>query len=247
VKEDKRPVLEATRARPESAQQTTGSKRVAPGSIVAKRYRLERVLGTGGMGTVWLAHDVSLDTQCALKLIDAEKAKIDEVRVRFEREAKASAQLRGAHVVDVFDYGLWGDVPFIAMELLEGEDLAQRLERVSRLSPEETYWILAHVSRALAKAHARGIVHRDLKPENIFLVDTGADEIAKVLDFGIAKHEGYSVGDKTTKIGSFLGTPHYVSPEQARGQFTDGRSDLWGVAVIAFQCLTGKLPFQFQR
>src|SRR5690606_10020493 len=88
-----------------------------------------------------------------------------------------------------------------------------------------------------------GIVHRDLKPENIFLVDTGADEIAKVVDFGIAKHEGYSVGDKTTKIGSFLGTPHYVSPEQARGQFTDGRSDLWTVGVIAFQCITGKLPF----
>ena len=235
-------MLEATHAQSESAKQAE-SRRIAPGAIVAERYRLERVLGTGGMGTVWLAHDVSLDTECALKLIDAEKAKIDEVRVRFEREAKASAQLRGAHVVDVFDYGVWEEVPFIAMELLEGEDLAQRLERVQRLSAEETYKVVAHVCRALAKAHSRGIVHRDLKPENIFLVDTGAEEIAKVLDFGIAKHEAYSVGDKTTKIGSFLGTPHYVSPEQARGQFTDGRADLWGVGVIAFQCMTGHLPF----
>jgi len=235
-------VLEAKHAQNESAKQTD-ARRVVPGAVVAERYRLDRVLGTGGMGTVWLAHDVSLDTECALKLIDAEKAKIDEVRVRFEREAKASAQLRGAHVVDVFDYGVWEEVPFIAMELLEGEDLAQRLERVQRLSFEETYRVVAHVCRALAKAHSRGIVHRDLKPENIFIVDTGAEEIAKVLDFGIAKHEGYSVGDKTTKLGSFLGTPHYVSPEQARGQFTDGRADLWGVGVIAFQCITGRLPF----
>jgi serine/threonine-protein kinase len=216
---------------------------VTAGSVVAGRYKLERVLGTGGMGTVWVAHDASLDSKCALKLVDSEQAKIDEVRVRFEREAKASAQLRGAHVVHVFDYGVWDDVPFIAMELLEGEDLAQRLGRVKRLDVETTYRIVAHICRALSKAHALGIVHRDLKPENIFLVDTGAEEIAKVVDFGIAKHDGYSVGDRTTKIGSFLGTPHYVSPEQARGQFTDGRSDLWAVGVIAFQCITGKLPF----
>ena len=216
---------------------------VAPGSVVAGRYQLERVLGTGGMGTVWVAHDTALDSKCALKLVDSEQAKIDEVRVRFEREAKASAQLRGAHVVHVFDYGIWGDVPFIAMELLEGEDLAQRLARDKRLSPKDTYWVVAHICRALSKAHSLGIVHRDLKPENIFLVDTGAETIAKVVDFGIAKHDGYSVGDRTTKIGAFLGTPHYVSPEQARGQFTDGRSDLWAVGVIAFQCLTGKLPF----
>ncbi len=226
-----------------TASHVAAGSAVAAGSVVAGRYQLERVLGTGGMGTVWVAHDTALDSKCALKLVDSEQAKIDEVRVRFEREAKASAQLRGAHVVHVFDYGVWGDVPFIAMELLEGEDLAQRLARDKRLSPQDTYWVIAHICRALSKAHSLGIVHRDLKPENIFLVDTGADTIAKVVDFGIAKHDGYSVGDRTTKIGAFLGTPHYVSPEQARGQFTDGRSDLWAVGVIAFQCLTGKLPF----
>jgi serine/threonine protein kinase len=245
VKEEQPPVLEAKKGQEEPARvaQGTSQKAMAAGSTVAGRYTLERVLGTGGMGTVWLAHDSSLDSKCALKLVDSEQAKIDEVRVRFEREAKASAQLRGAHVVHVFDYGVWDDVPFIAMELLEGEDLAQRLARVKRLGPAETYWVVAHICRALSKAHALGIVHRDLKPENIFLVDTGGEEIAKVVDFGIAKHERYSVGDRTTKIGSFLGTPHYVSPEQARGQFTDGRSDLWAVGVIAYQCITGRLPF----
>jgi len=235
-------LLEVGKRKADSSS-TASQAHVAPGSVVAGRYQLERVLGTGGMGTVWVAHDTALDSKCALKLVDSEQAKIDEVRVRFEREAKASAQLRGAHVVHVFDYGIWGDVPFIAMELLEGEDLAQRLARDKRLSPQDTYWIIAHICRALSKAHSMGIVHRDLKPENIFLVDTGAETIAKVVDFGIAKHDGYSVGDRTTKIGAFLGTPHYVSPEQARGQFTDGRSDLWAVGVIAFQCLTGKLPF----
>lgn len=234
-------MLEVGNRKAESTSATQAQ--VAAGSVVAGRYQLERVLGTGGMGTVWVAHDTALDSKCALKLVDSEQAKIDEVRVRFEREAKASAQLRGAHVVHVFDYGVWQDVPFIAMELLEGEDLAQRLSREKRLTPQDTYWVIAHICRALSKAHAQGIVHRDLKPENIFLVDTGAEEIAKVVDFGIAKHDGYSVGDRTTKIGAFLGTPHYVSPEQARGQFTDGRSDLWAVGVIAFQCLTGKLPF----
>jgi len=224
-------------------QQSAGNKAADAGSVIAGRYKLERILGTGGMGTVWVAHDSALDSKCALKLVDSEQAKIDEVRVRFVREAKASAQLRGEHVVHVFDYGVWNEVPFIAMELLEGEDLAQRLARVLRLGPQETYRIIAHICRALSKAHSLGIVHRDLKPENIFLVDTGADEIAKVVDFGIAKHEGYSVGDKTTKIGSLLGTPHYVSPAHPRGKFTTGRSDLWTVGVIAFQCITGKLPF----
>ncbi len=237
MKEEQPPVLEA-KGQSESAQRS-----VSAGSVIAGRYTLERVLGTGGMGTVWVAHDSSLDSKCALKLVDSEQAKIDEVRIRFDREAKASAQLRGAHVVHVFDYGVWEDLPFIAMELLEGEDLAQRLSRVRRLSGQDTYWIIAHICRALSKAHSLGIVHRDLKPENIFLVDTGAEEIAKVVDFGIAKHERYSVADRTTKIGSFLGTPHYVSPEQARGQFTDGRSDLWAVGIIAYQCITGKLPF----
>jgi eukaryotic-like serine/threonine-protein kinase len=216
----------------------------AEGVEVAARYRLVRKLGTGGMGTVWLAQDMLLDSSCALKLIDDDKSESEEVRIRFAREAKVAAQLRGAHVVDVFDHGEWSGVPYIAMEFLDGEDLGTRLDRVKKLGAEATYRIVAHVARALVKAHAYGIVHRDLKPENIFIVEGDEGDIAKVLDFGIAKHDAYSLRDKTTKTGSFLGTPFYVSPEQARGKPTDHRSDLWSLAVIAFQCLTGRPPFE---
>ncbi len=130
------------------------------------------------------------------------------------------------------------------MEFLDGEDLGQRLQRLGRLDPGSTYRVISHVARALTRAHAIGIVHRDLKPENVFLVRGDDEEIAKVLDFGIAKHDAYSLQDKATKTGSFLGTPYYVSPEQARGKSTDHRSDLWSLGVIAFECLTGSPPFQ---
>ena len=216
----------------------------ATGSIIAERYCLLRKLGAGGMGSVWLAHDQSLDSQCAVKLVDPEKAADEEVRIRFEREAKAAAQIRGANVVDIFDHGVWNGTPFIVMEYLEGEDLGARLDRVGALDAEQTYQIVSQVARALVRAHAAGIVHRDLKPENIFLVPGDDQEVAKVLDFGIAKHEQYSLAGKTTKTGSFMGTPYYMSPEQARGRAIDWRSDLWALGVIAYQCLNGRPPFE---
>ena len=216
----------------------------ATGSIIADRYCLLRKLGAGGMGSVWLAHDQSLDSQCAVKLVDPEKAADEEVRIRFEREAKAAAQIRGANVVDIFDHGIWDGTPFIVMEFLEGEDLGARLDREGALDTEQTYQIVSQVARALVRAHAAGIVHRDLKPENIFLVPGDDQEVAKVLDFGIAKHEQYSLAGKTTKTGSFMGTPYYMSPEQARGRVIDWRSDLWALGVIAYQCLNGRPPFE---
>ena len=196
------------------------------------------------MGSVWLAHDQSLDSRCAVKLVDPEKAADEEVRVRFAREAKAAAQIRGANVVDIFEHGVWEGTPFIVMEYLEGEDLGARLDRLGPLDLEQTYQIISQVARALVRAHAAGIVHRDLKPENIFLVPGDDQEVAKVLDFGIAKHELYSLAGKTTKTGSFMGTPYYMSPEQARGKNIDWRSDLWALGVIAYQCLTGHPPFE---
>lgn len=216
----------------------------ATGSIIADRYCLLRKLGAGGMGSVWLAHDQSLDSQCAVKLVAPEKAADEEVRVRFEREAKAAAQIRGANVVDIFDHGVWEGVPFIVMEYLEGEDLGARLDRLGPIDTEQTYQVISQVARALVRAHAAGIVHRDLKPENIFLVPGDDQEVAKVLDFGIAKHEQYSLAGKTTKTGSFMGTPYYMSPEQARGRAIDWRSDLWALGVIAYQCLNGRPPFE---
>jgi serine/threonine-protein kinase len=217
---------------------------LAPGIVIAERYRLERKLGAGGMGSVWLATDLSLSSTCAIKLVDPDKVGNEEVRIRFQREARAAAQIRSANVVDVFDHGLWQEIPFIVMEYLEGEDLGARLDREGRLSLRQTYDIVAQVARALVRAHAMGIVHRDLKPENIFLVPGDDHEVAKVLDFGIAKLDEYSLRDKTTKTGSFMGTPYYMSPEQARGKNIDWRSDLWALGVIVFQCLTGKPPFE---
>jgi serine/threonine-protein kinase len=217
---------------------------LSSGTVIDERYRLERKLGAGGMGSVWLATDLSLDSTCAIKLVDPDKVGNEEVRVRFQREARAAAQIRSANVVDVFDHGLWNDMPFIVMEYLEGEDLGARLERKGRLDLRETYEIVAQVARALVRAHAMGIVHRDLKPENIFLVPGDDHEVAKVLDFGIAKLDQYSLRDKTTKTGSFMGTPYYMSPEQARGKNIDWRSDLWALGIIVFQCLTGKPPFE---
>lgn len=215
------------------------------GLFVADRFRLERELGRGGMGSVWLARHTGLDILCAIKFIDQQGRDSAELRGRFEREAKSAAQLKSPNVVQILDYGVWEEHPYIAMEYLEGEDLAARLDSAWVLDAEQTCRIIAQVSKALTKAHAAGIVHRDLKPENIFLVPDGDEEIAKVLDFGIAKSSGMVMADAGTKTGSLLGTPFYMSPEQARGvKAIDHRSDLWSLAVIAYQCVTGQLPFE---
>jgi serine/threonine-protein kinase len=211
------------------------------GLNVADRFRLVRELGRGGMGSVWLAEHTRLDALCAVKFIDREGRNNWEVRRRFHHEAKAAAQLRSPHVVQILDHGEWENIPYIAMEYLEGEDLAHRLHRVGRLSWGETCRIASHVARALSKAHAAGIVHRDVKPENIFLVRDDDSEIAKVLDFGIAQH---TTNTESTLSRSILGTPFYMSPEQATGApRIDHRSDLFSLAVIVYQCLTGQLPF----
>ncbi|MDP8999598.1 MAG: protein kinase [Myxococcota bacterium] len=217
----------------------------APNVVIAARFRLNRLLGRGGMGSVWHATHLGLDIPCAVKFIEGEGAHLPEVQARFEREAKAAAQLRSPHVVQILDHGVCDGTPYIAMELLEGEDLGKRLARVGRMSPHELVPVVAQVGRALSRAHAVGIVHRDLKPENIFLVPDDDREIAKVLDFGIAKAPGASVLGASTKTGAMLGTPYYMSPEQAQGiKALDARSDLWSLAVIVFEALTAQRPFQ---
>jgi eukaryotic-like serine/threonine-protein kinase len=201
------------------------------------------------MGSVWAGTHTTLGTRVAVKFIDAEHASSREARQRFENEARAAASLRSKHVVEVYDHGVTEDGrPFIVMEFLHGEPLDRRLDRVGRLHPKDAARITGQVCRALAKAHAVGIVHRDLKPENVFLVwddEDGAD-VAKVVDFGIAKFtDSVSASSSATRTGSVLGTPYYMSPEQARGLRTvDFRSDLWSVGVIVFRCLTGRLPFE---
>ncbi len=216
-----------------------------PGAVIAERFRLIRQLGRGGMGEVWAAQHISLDIPCAVKFIHAESASRPETRARFEREAKAAAQLRSPNVVQILDYGVSGEMPYIAMEYLEGEALSARLERRGRLAPAETYRIVAGIAKALQKAHQAGIVHRDLKPENVFLVPDLDGEVAKVLDFGVAKQ--HDTLNSNTQTGALLGTPYYMSPEQAQGvKELDHRADLWSLGVLAFRCITGELPFKSQ-
>jgi serine/threonine-protein kinase len=218
---------------------------LAANVVIAERFRLTRQLGQGGMGSVWLATHLALDIPCAVKFIEGEIAQLPEAQARFEREAKAAAQLRSPHVVQILDHGVFQGTPYIAMELLDGEDLGKRLQRVGRMPPNDVLRIVGQVCRALTKAHGVGIVHRDLKPDNIFLVPDDDREIAKVLDFGIAKSTTSGIDGSNTKTGAMLGTPYYMSPEQAQGiKAVDARSDLWSLAVIVFQALTGKLPFE---
>ena len=199
------------------------------------------------MGSVWRAEHVELGTPAAIKLVDEEIVRSPEALARFKREAQAAASLRSVNVVQILDYGLDGDTPFIAMELLDGESLADRLGRVGRLDPATTAGILGQVAKAVGRAHDAGIVHRDLKPDNIYLVRDGDDEVAKVLDFGIAKRSGALAQSTTglqTRTGSLLGTPYYMSPEQATGRkLVDARTDIWALSVIAFECITGSRPF----
>jgi serine/threonine protein kinase len=198
------------------------------------------------MGTVWAAEHLDLDAKVAIKFIDPRA--MDDWRAieRFAREARAAAALRGPHVVQVLDHGTYDDAPYMVMEYLQGKTLADHLEGAAPLRPSEVIRITTQVSRAMARAHSQGIVHRDLKPGNVFLVND-ADEgyIVKVLDFGVAKAlRGSSVSeDSITDSGTLLGTLQYMSPEQFRGFEVGHQTDLWSIAVMAFQCLVGVLPF----
>jgi serine/threonine-protein kinase len=215
--------------------------------VIADKYELEALVGEGGMGSVWRARHRQLESAVALKLMSPNIAAQPEALNRFLREARAAARLSSLHVVKVFDFGVDAETPFIAMELLVGESLRARLDRLGTLSPEATLWVIRQAGRALTKAHGEGIVHRDLKPENLFITQQ-EDELLKVLDFGVAKLSGAAGTPSTsTRTGALLGTPFYMSPEQARGiKAVDHRSDIWALGVIAFECLTGRLPFESQ-
>jgi serine/threonine-protein kinase len=213
------------------------------GDLIAGRYRLEHELGKGGMGSVWAAHHVQLDAPVAVKFMAPAVAATAQGRARFEREAKAAAGLPSPHVVKIHDYGVEADTPFMVMELLEGETLDALLRRERRLSLAAAGAILVPIAKALAVLHERGIVHRDLKPANVFLARAGDEAVVKILDFGIAKQLFEDGGGEHTESGVLLGSPHHMSPEQARGAEIDARSDLWSLGVVLFRVLTGVRPF----
>jgi serine/threonine protein kinase len=217
---------------------------VKKGSVIGGKYRLERALAQGGMGSVWVAQHLQLDTEVAVKFMDPAYVDSDDARARFEREAKASAMLKSPNVVQVYDYGVEDDTPYIVMELLEGEDLDARLRREGRLSVSVTARLLSDACKALRRAHEVGLIHRDLKPANLFITRQGDEEVTKVLDFGIAKAIGPQLSGRATKTGMLVGSPYYMSPEQIRtGKQIDHRTDIWSLGVIAFECITGQMPF----
>ncbi|HEY4119199.1 MAG TPA: serine/threonine-protein kinase [Byssovorax sp.] len=215
------------------------------GHILAGKYKLIEKLADGGMGSVWRAEHVGLRSQVAVKLIHQSVIDAADGQRRFLTEAHAAAHLRSPHVVQILDHGIDDGVPYMVMELLDGESLAQRLDRCGTLTLAQTSTIVTQVARAIGKAHEAGIIHRDLKPDNVFLVKNDDEELAKVLDFGIAKIANTlgAAASPSTHTGALLGTPYYMSPEQARGHKLDHRTDLWSLAVIAFECVTGRRPF----
>ncbi len=229
---------------------TVGLVRHAPrktlsATVVAGRYQLDRELARGGMGTVWLARDQKLGRAVAVKVMAQELAQMSEALHRFEREAMALAGLRSTHVVEVYDYGVQEGLPYIVMELLEGENLGQRLKRIPQLGLWETNHLVSQMCRGLKAAHTAKLIHRDLKPSNIFIARQDDAELIKLLDFGVVKALDPSGSSDATMTGVLLGTPQYMSPEQARATgVIDHRSDLWSVGVIAFRMLTGQNPFR---
>jgi eukaryotic-like serine/threonine-protein kinase len=215
-----------------------------PGRIIAGKYRLDQELARGGMGSLWVAFDRSLRRRVAIKfIINTGSAHIEEASVRFEREARAVAQIRSPHVVQTHDYGLDHGHAYMVMELLEGEDLGVRLMRERRLRAATVAKILRQLAKGLDAVHAAGIIHRDLKPGNVFIARVAGEETVKLIDFGVALAED---GDspRATRQGSILGTVKYMAPEQAVGETNvDHRADLWSLAVIVYRLLTGKYPF----
>ena len=220
---------------------------VAPGMMVTANVRLERPLGRGAMGAVWVADHLTLRTKVAVKFISTELALSDpNVLARFTQEASVAAQIKSPHVVQTFDQGLMADgTPYIVMELLEGESLQEMIDHHGRLELGDAANILTQVARALNRAHEIGIVHRDIKPDNIFI--SPGDEggiFCKILDFGIAKQTSLPKMGGLTNPGVMVGTPEYMSPEQVlSAKDVDYRADLWGLAVTMYHALTGELPF----
>jgi serine/threonine-protein kinase len=211
---------------------------VALQQAVAGRYSLERELGRGGMGIVFLARDVALDRLVAIKLLPPMQASQPGLRERFLREAQTAAKLSHPNIVAIYLVEQAGDLVFFVMAYVEGETLGQRLRARGPLQPAAAVRLLQEVAWALAYAHLRGIIHRDVKPDNI-LLEAGTNR-AMVTDFGIAR-AGEITG--STAVGEILGTAQYMSPEQACGEHVDGRSDLYSLGVVGFLALSGRLPF----
>jgi serine/threonine-protein kinase len=213
------------------------------GSTVAGKYRIEQLIGRGGMGAVFQATHVGIGKRVALKFLHRDAARDADAVTRFQREAESASAVESTHIVQIFDSGVEDGAPYLVMELLRGEDLRARLKRQGRLEVAEAVQIAGQVLRGLARAHAAGIVHRDLKPDNIYLAERDDELSVKIVDFGISKIQNPATPDNITQRGTILGTAFYMSPEQAQcARDLDGRTDLWSLGAILYECLAARPP-----
>lgn len=219
------------------------------GTLLDGRYRIDALLGSGGMGFIYRAHHLKLDIDVAIKVLRDSEAANAEIVERFRREAESATRIGHPGIVRVLDFGIEPrGAQYMVMELLEGEDVSQRLARLGPFAPDHAVKLLLEACEALAAAHHAGIVHRDLKPENLYLarLPDGRERL-KVVDFGLAKMSDAERpgvrGAKLTKTGTVFGTPKYIAPEQALGKGADARSDVYSLGCIAYEMLTGVAPF----
>jgi serine/threonine-protein kinase len=221
-----------------------GADSLLPGHVLGGRYRIERPIGSGAMGTVYAASQVDSDRPVALKVISEEHTSDPTMVARFQREGRVMLQMHHPNIVEIIELaevdGRW----LLAMELLQGMNLADAMASRPPYEPAEAVPVMRSILDALDAAHERQVVHRDLKPANVFLA-RGADRApcVKILDFGIAKVVGQSTPDQLTRSGTVVGTPEFMSPEQAMGRKVDPRSDLYAAGCIAYAMLCGRPPF----
>ncbi len=238
----------AVDASPESAPPS--SDHFSPGEMFEEKYRVEKIIGAGGMGVVAEATHLGLGRRVAIKFMRAESRSNPEGAVRFLREARACANLSSDHVVRVFDNGMSknGD-PYLVMELLRGEDLAELLKREKIVEPSRAARWVIEACDAIGEAHELGVVHRDLKPANLFLAEgKNGEKKIKVLDFGISKLIGEGSFGGLTSQSAMLGSPRYMSPEQTRSSArADARTDIWALGVVLFELITGTTPFDAEN
>ena len=226
---------------------------VRPGDVLVGKYRVERVLGSGGMGVVVAAHHLQLDEKVALKFLRPEALENAEHVARFDREARAAVKIKSEHVARGIDVGkLESGAPYIVMEYLEGGDLSAMLEKSGPLRFDQAVDFVLQACEAIAQAHALGIVHRDLKPSNLFCIQRPDGQLSiKVLDFGISKTTSTSASGSgsrdmgMTRTTAIIGSPIYMSPEQMKSsKGVDSRTDIWSLGVILYELLTGRVPFE---
>ena len=215
------------------------------GTILDDKYRIVRLIGEGAMGSVYEGENTLIKRSVAIKVLHANIKRREEHAKRFEREARAAGQIGSEHIVSVIDFG---DLPdghtFMVMEYLEGEDLGERIERCGRLGAEELFPLILQLLAGVHEAHLAGIIHRDLKPENVFITRRQDEEFVKILDFGVSKFQPLDISSAVTQAGQLVGTPHFMSPEQARGRPLDPRADVYAVGAVMFTALAGTMPFE---